>query len=151
MKKHQWHTRPFSPADQTAAKALILDGLEEHWGELDLTLNPDLNDIQANYINSSGAFIIVEDAGKIVGTGGLLPENDTAIRIVRVSVHKHYRRMGMGQTITACLVDLAHQSRYTKVLVETTDTWKPAIQLYKSFGFVEVDRYDGDVHMELEV
>ena len=30
--------RPFSPSDQTAAKQLILAGLPEHWGELDLSL-----------------------------------------------------------------------------------------------------------------
>jgi hypothetical protein len=35
--------------------------------------------------------------------------------------------------------------------VETTDTWQPAIRLYQDFGFVEIDRYDGDVHMELKV
>ena len=141
--------RPFSPSDQTAAKQLILAGLAEHWGELDLSLNPDLNDIQTSYIDSDGAFIVVEADGKLVGTGALLPEGEGAARIVRVSVDKAYRRVGLGWEMTDYLVALARHLGYVKLLVETTETWEPAIQLYQGYGFVEVARYDGDVHMEL--
>lgn len=149
MADSHWHKRPFSPTDQAAAKQLILDGLTEHWGELDLSLNPDLNDIQANYIDSGGIFIVMEAAGKLIGTGALMPEGDNAVRIMRVSVHQDYRRMGMGRGITAQLVKTAREIGYAKVLVETTDTWEPAIRLYQDFGFVEVARYEGDVHMEM--
>ncbi|MCP4415536.1 MAG: hypothetical protein GY805_02870, partial [Chloroflexi bacterium] len=41
--------RPFHPQDQSATKQLILAGLVEHWGELDPSLNPDLNDIARSY------------------------------------------------------------------------------------------------------
>ena len=149
MKKPNWRKRPFSPTDQAAAKQLILAGLAEHWGELDLSLNPDLNDIQASYIDSGGMFLVVEADDKLIGTGALLPEGNNAARIVRVSVHKDYRRLGIGVAITEALVESARQAGYTKVLVETTDTWEPAIRLYQDFGFVEVDRYGGDVHMEM--
>ncbi len=141
--------RPFSPPDQAAAKQLILAGLAEHWGELDVSLNPDLNDIQTSYIDSGGAFVVVEAAGKLVGTGALLPEGEGVARIMRVSVDKEYRRVGLGRELTDYLVTLARQMGYAKLLVETTDTWEPAIRLYQSYGFVEVARYDGDVHMEL--
>ena len=121
--------RPFSPSDQTAAKQLILAGLAEHWGTLDLSLNPDLNDIQTSYIDNGGAFIVVEAAGKLIGTGALLPEGEGAARIVRVSVDKDYRRVGLGREITDYLVALARQMGCAKLLVETTDTWEPAIRL----------------------
>lgn len=149
MSDIQWHKRPFTPADQAAAKQLILAGLEEHWSELDLSLNPDLNNIQATYIDSGGVFIVVETNGKLIGTGALIPEGENEVRIVRVSVHNEYRRLGIGQAITAELVKVAHQCYYAKILVETTDTWEPAIRLYQDYGFVEVDRYDGEVHMEM--
>ncbi|MCZ7673141.1 MAG: hypothetical protein M5U34_41515 [Chloroflexi bacterium] len=58
-----WRKRPFSPTDQAAAKALILAGLAEHWGTLDLSLNSDLNDIQASYVDNGGVFIVVEAEG----------------------------------------------------------------------------------------
>lgn len=151
MNQELWHKRPFSPPDQEAAKQLVLAGLAEHWGKLDLSLNPDLNDIQASYIDSGGIFVIFEVEGKLIGTGALIPEGDNAARIVRVSVHPDYRRAGIGRAITAHLLESARQTGYAKVLVETTDTWEPAIRLYQDFGFVEVARYGGDVHMEMKV
>ena len=48
--------KPFQPEDQAAVKNLILAGLAEHWGELDLSKNPDLNDITSTY--ASGAFFV---------------------------------------------------------------------------------------------
>jgi ribosomal protein S18 acetylase RimI-like enzyme len=149
MTKPTWHIRPFSPTDQAATKALILAGLEEHWGELDLSLNPDLDDIQATFVDSGNAFLVVEADDKLVGTGALISDGEDAARIVRVSVEKNFRRQGMGQAITARLIEMARQAGYAMVLVETTDTWEAAIRLYQNFGFVEADRYDGDVHMEL--
>jgi hypothetical protein len=40
---------PFSREDQDPVKQLIQAGLAEHWGFIDPTLNPDLNDIETNY------------------------------------------------------------------------------------------------------
>ena len=39
----------FQPADQAAVKDLILADLAEHWGTLDPSKNPDLDDIAASY------------------------------------------------------------------------------------------------------
>ena len=41
--------RPFQPENQEDAKNLILAGLGEHWGFIDLTKNPDLDNITATY------------------------------------------------------------------------------------------------------
>ena len=43
---------PFQPEHQSEVKRLVLEGLAEHWGALDLTLNSDLNDISAAYDHS---------------------------------------------------------------------------------------------------
>jgi len=149
MKKQTISIRPFSLTDQEAAKQLIMAGLAEHWGELDISLNPDLDDIQSSYIDSGGIFIVVEANGMLIGTGALIPEGENSVRINRVYVDKNYRRMGIGLDITEHLVKTARLIGYANILVETTDTWEPAICLYKEFGFIEVDRYDGDVHMEM--
>lgn len=60
---------PFSPADQPAVKTLILAGLEEHWGAIDLDLNPDLGDIAASYKNA--VFLVARIGEEIVGCGAL--------------------------------------------------------------------------------
>ncbi len=48
--------RPVQPVEQQAARALILDGLAERWGNLDPGKNPDLDDILTHY--SRGVFLV---------------------------------------------------------------------------------------------
>ncbi len=64
---------PFAPADQAEVKALILAGLAEHWGVLDPSLNPDLDDIAASYRQAT--FLVARCGDRIVGTGALLPHS----------------------------------------------------------------------------
>lgn len=42
-------TADFEAADQVEVRSLILDGLSDHWGRVDETLNRDLDDIAASY------------------------------------------------------------------------------------------------------
>ncbi|MBE2200513.1 MAG: GNAT family N-acetyltransferase [Anaerolinea sp.] len=143
--------RPFHPTDQSAAKALILAGLAERWGELDPTLNRDLDDIWAHYVAQGGAFIVVTCQEKLVGTGALRLEAPDAGRIERVSVHKEHRRHGLARAISEHLIAEARRCGCQRVLVETTATWESAIRLYAACGFVPYEQRDGDVHMVLQL
>jgi GNAT superfamily N-acetyltransferase len=138
---------PLTPADQPAARALILAGLEEHWGWLDLSLNPDLDDILTSY--APGVFLIAKLNDDLIGTGALIPEGDGVGRIVRMSVDKLHRRGGIGTRILRALLGEARTLGYTKIVLETTDTWDDAISFYLRNGFRITHRADGDVHFEI--
>jgi GNAT superfamily N-acetyltransferase len=141
------HIRPFAPSDQAAAKALILAGLEERWGRLDLTLNPDLNAIAHHY--AAGCFLVAEQQGVLVGTGALLPEDSATLRVVRMSVARKLRGQGIGRAILAALLAHARQVGGHQVVLETTATWTDAVRFYRRAGFQMVDERDGDIHMVL--
>ena len=94
--------RPFRPEDQPAAQALILAGLAAHWGWLDPTLNPDLEDIAASY--GHGLFLVQYDEGRLVGTGAVVPEGAGVGRIVRMSVDRGERRKGYGRALLQALI-----------------------------------------------
>ena len=67
---------PFQSEYQSEVKNLVLNGLAEHWGTLDPTKNPDLNDIGLTYANA--AFLVAWQNNKVIGTGALVPKsNDT--------------------------------------------------------------------------
>ncbi len=136
--------RPFSPADQTAARALILAGLQEHWGTLDPTLNPDLDDIARHYAH--GVFLTAWQAGVLVGTGALIPEAPGVSRIVRMSVDRECRRGGIGRRILNRLIDHARAQGDRRIVLETTDTWQDAIAFYLRCGFHITGRGDGEIH-----
>lgn len=140
---------PFKPQDQESAQALILAGLVEHWGFLDETKNPDLKDIATSY--REGTFLVAWLDGQIVGTGAFLPRSDQTVEVVRMSVASRMRRRGIGKLILSELCREANQAGYSRVILETTDTWGETIAFYKAFGFQVTHYAGGDVYFELEL
>ena len=147
----KWQIRPFQPSDQAATQALILTGLAERWGALDPTRNPDLHDIYASYVAQGSAFFVVEDAGRIIGAGGLVEEEPGVGRIVRVSVSSGQRGRGIGRAISQHLIAEGRRRGCRTLLVETNDDWHSALQLYRSCGFVPYAHQNGEVHMKLQI
>ncbi len=152
----QWLIRPFTPADQSAACRLVLEGLGERWGWIDETRNPDLDDIAAHYVTPGHYFVVVERDGELIGTGALVAEEaeradrQATGRIVRMSVAPEHRGQGLGRALVEHLLEEARRCGYRRVLVETTKEWHDAIRLYERCGFVEYARDDEDVHLALD-
>jgi len=141
--------RPFTSADQDAARALILAGLGERFGFIDETRNPDVDDIAAQYLAQGYVFLVAEQAGALVGTGGLLIEPDGAsCQLVRVSVRRDLRRQGIARALISALLSEARQRGCRRVWVETDAPWRDAIALYERLGFVQYAQRDGLVFLE---
>ncbi len=138
--------RPFQPQDQQPARELILEGLVEHWGFLDPTLNPDLNDIAHTYAN--GLFLTAWQGMTLVGTGAFLPVDGQTVQIVRMSVRKSHRRLGLGKRILEALLQEAARRGYRRAILETTATWTEVIAFYLQCGFAITHYADGDVYFE---
>lgn len=151
MKAENLIIRPFQPADQAAIKQLILDGLAGHWGTLDPTLNPDLNDIANSYRGET--FLVAVQKGTIVGCGALVEEEGMAGygRIVRMSVSQENRRQGIGQLILHHLQLAGKQRHFRKIVLETTQTWTEVVAFYQANGFEIIGCYNGDTHFEKSI
>jgi len=143
--------RPFAPADQEAARRLVLEGMGEHFGVIDESLNPDLDDIAAAYLDRDAQFVLAECRGQLAGTGALIAEGEGIGRLVRVSVAPWYRRRGLARAIVFHLIDLARERGYRRLLVETNDDWVDAIGLYRACGFGAVTQRDGEMHFSLDL
>jgi GNAT superfamily N-acetyltransferase len=141
--------RQFTSADQEAVRALVLAGLQDHWGTLDPTLNPDLDDIGGWYGSRDGHTIVAEIDGRIVGTGTMHRVDDQTGVLVRMSVSRDQRGKGVGKALVRALADEAKKRGYARLICETTDTWQDAINLYVATGFAIVDQRDGDYHFEM--
>jgi ribosomal protein S18 acetylase RimI-like enzyme len=143
--------RPFARADQAAVRRLILTGLGEHFGHIDESLNPDLADIHATYIQPGHVFVVACLAGELAGTGALRLHDALEGELVRISVSPTRRRQGIGQALVAHLIAAARQRGLTRLLVETNHDWYDAINLYKRFGFTEYDRDATNVYLHLDL
>lgn len=148
-----WWIRPFRAADQQRARRLILAGLGEHFGFIDETCNPDLDDIWASYVVPGHLFVVAQCGADLVGTGALCVEASAADqqtgRIVRMSVSQRYRQQGIGRAIVMHLVQAAQQRGWTRLLVETNHDWLDAIGLYQRCGFAPYDRDEESIHLVL--
>ena len=148
-KKLSVKIRPFKPEDQDAAKELILAGMQEHWGQLDATKNPDLNDIARSYADAT--FLVAVLGEEIVGTGALRRRENDSGEIVRMSVGASFRRRGIGRQMLDALIAAARAAGMRRIILETTSTWADAIAFYRSYGFRELYERDGDTYFELRL
>jgi putative acetyltransferase len=139
-----WVIRPFTADDQDDVKALVLAGLADHWGKLDPTLNPDLNDIAGWYGPQKGQTIVATIDDQIVGTGTLRESSPGTAELVRMSVSSAHRGQGLGKGLVHHLIELARAGGYETLICETTDTWQDAIGLYLACGFEIFDQHGGD-------
>ena len=142
--------RPFAPADQRAARALILAGLCEHWGWLDPNLNPDLDDIAASYLAPGHVFFVAQSGQALTGTGAVIVDGNVG-QIVRVAVHPQWRRRGIARALIAALLEAARARDLDRVWMETNDDWHDAIGLYRRCGFQEFDRRESCIFMALNL
>jgi len=143
-----WKIRPFILQDQPIARQLILEGLGGHFGFIDETMNPDLNDIWQQYVASGNLFVVVESDGVLVGTGALVREGENG-RLLRMSVRASHQRQGIGRGLVHYLCQQARERGYAQLLVETNNDWFDAIGLYKSCGFREYDHDAESVYLQL--
>lgn len=143
--------RNFQQQDQQQARRLILTGLGEHFGFVDETCNPDLEDIFQTYIAAGHIFLVAEQNGELIGTGALVLHNSEMGELVRISVAPAYRRLGIGKALVQALIDLARQKGLTQLKVETNRNWDSAITLYKQFGFSEYKVNATQIFMSLSL
>jgi ribosomal protein S18 acetylase RimI-like enzyme len=151
MQETELLIRPFATTDQPAARCLILLGLGEHFGFIDETCNPDIDDIAAHYLAAGQTFLIAEIAGALVGTGALIREGVQTGRVVRMSVAHDQRRRGIAQALMARLMDIARKRGFARLVLETNIDWDDAIGFYQRCGFREYARGDGLTHLALDL
>jgi len=140
---------PFEPQWQDAARALVLASMEEHWGRVDPTMNPDLDDIGRHY--RAGHFLLAFRSGRLVGTGAVLPDGKDAMRVLRMSVAKEQRRRGVGSALLEQLLDHARWEGYRRLVCETTETWDDAVAFYVHHNFEITGRRRGEAHFLREI
>jgi putative acetyltransferase len=140
---------PLRPDDAHAARELILAGLAEHWGTLDLTKNQDLDDITLSY--AGAVFLVARQNGLIVGTGALVAAGDGIGQVMRMSVAAPLRRCGLGSRILSELLAHARALGLRQVVLETTETWKEVVAFYLRNGFHITHRQDGDSYFALDL
>lgn len=142
--------RAFRVTDQAAARALIEEGLGEHFGFIDTDANPDLIDIATTYAKPHAAFFVAELDGTIVGTAGVLVERGT-VRMVRVGVERKHRRSGIASVLLDKVIAFAAATGAREIVAHTQPEWPDATKFYEAHGFTPYGRDEIDVYLRRRI
>lgn len=128
------HIRPLERQDVEAVRTLILDGLQDRWGNLDPTLNPDLDEFVATY--GEGVTLTAWHGQRLVATGTLMPREPDIAEVLRMSTASDSRGRGIASRLLTGLLAEARQRGVRRVVLVTETVWADARALYERHGFL---------------
>jgi GNAT superfamily N-acetyltransferase len=136
--------RPFQLSDQDAAKALVLQGLSEHFDPFRPELHPDLDDIQSNY----DVFLVAYQTTELVSTGAFNIASEDTAKIVRMSTAREFRGRGIAGKILRELESIARAKGVKQLNLVTGQDWADALSFYQHYGFQIVGPFHDDTEFQ---
>jgi GNAT superfamily N-acetyltransferase len=152
----EWTIRPIRAEEAAEAKRLIYTvahalmepqmALEdliaqwEGWGVL-----ADLDDIQKNYNDNGGVFLVTMDREHLLGTGAFWRYAEGVCELKRIALVPEHQGSGAGYAMLMELLDRARSMGYGKMCL-WTNRYKlaRAVAFYQRLGFVEVPHEGAD-------
>jgi GNAT superfamily N-acetyltransferase len=128
--------------------------LEQYFAELDQRFDhgfdPGLSiPAQAEELKSPlGLFLIAYKGNNPVGCGALKFHETGIAELKRMWVALEARGLGLGRRILKLLEQHAKDSGMTVIHLETNNTLKEAIQLYRDSGYREVEAFNDDPYAQ---
>ena len=157
--------RRIRPAEWTAAKQLVYRVLHSSFHEqrsLEEMIADsegqgrlaDMDDIQKNYFDQNGVFLVITEDDRVIGTGAIRRLEDHVCELKRLFLLEEYQGKGLGYRLLLELLQAAREFGYKKIRLETAPRYlKRATSLYRRVGFYEIPKYEAthpnDIAMEM--
>jgi putative acetyltransferase len=102
----------------------------------------DMDDIQKEYFDARGIFLVMVDGDRIIGTGAVKKLDADICELKRLWFLKEYRGKGLGYRMIQELLAFARRQGYQRMRLETdSDAQSQAMKFYERLGFYEIPRY----------
>ncbi|WP_430966655.1 GNAT family N-acetyltransferase [Spongiimicrobium sp. 2-473A-2-J] len=112
---------------------------------IDLTFQnfeDELQDIARQYSEPEGSLVIAYSNKKQpIGCFGIRKLDEGICELKRMYIHPEFRGQGIGNLLMKESIRAGNKLGYTKIRLDTLSTMRPAIGLYKSYGFYEIEPY----------
>ncbi|MBK8983823.1 MAG: MarR family transcriptional regulator [Ignavibacteria bacterium] len=93
-------------------------------------------------IEKGGIIFFAEYKDMIAGTAALLKKEDNSYELAKMAVRDEVQGKQIGKKLGFAVIDKVKQLKCDKLYLETNASLTPAINLYKSIGFEEVEMKD---------
>ena len=119
------------------------------FAEYGLTFEPagydaDLTRILGTYCRAGGAFWVLEDEARVVGTVGVVPLSSAEVEIKRVYLDPSLRGQGWGRTLVEHAMTWAAERGFTQVRLWSDVKFERSHVMYQRLGFVRTGIRDCD-------
>jgi putative acetyltransferase len=105
----------------------------------------DMDDVQRNYFDNGGTFLVLCRDERIIGTGAIRYLEDGVCELKRLWLLTEYHGQGLGYRMMQELFSIARAKGYRLMRLETDHVIQTrAVEFYKQLGFYEIPRYEGD-------
>ncbi|MEC9291120.1 MAG: GNAT family N-acetyltransferase [Pseudomonadota bacterium] len=132
--------RPMISKDHEQIRSLYIDSIKRNEKGFiqNLSYHGDIVELGQKMIDAGGDFAVTEHRGKIVGFGGLKPdEKEGAVELCKLHLLHSLQGVGIGKQMTKYLLLRAKQLGFTNCILHVTTSQTAAIGLYKTLGFIE--------------
>ena len=113
----------------------------------------DMDDIQRNYFEKGGIFLVMLDDNHLIGTGAVRQLEDDICELKRLWLLSQYHGKGLGYRMLQELFSFAREKGYKRIWLQTDAVQQSrALEFYRRLGFHEIPRYTDrtdDIAMEL--
>jgi putative acetyltransferase len=105
----------------------------------------EMDDVQRNYFDNGGTFLVLLRDGRIIGTGAIRFLEDGVCEVKRLWLLTDYHGQGLGYRLMTELISLARGMGYRVMRLETDPIIQTrAVEFYKRLGFYEIPRFGDD-------
>ena len=101
----------------------------------------ELNTLPGKYVPPAGALILALVDGRAAGCIALRKVDDDICEMKRLYVRNDYRGLGIGNKLISMIIKEASKLNYSYMRLDTLPTMKKAQELYKSYGFYDIEPY----------
>lgn len=95
--------------------------------------------------------VLVYDGETAVACGGFKRYTGATAEVKRIYVKKEYRKKGLAGKVLQALEEKGKKKGYQYFILETSKKQLPALALYKSIHYQQIDRYPPYEKIELSV
>jgi ribosomal protein S18 acetylase RimI-like enzyme len=117
--------------------------LNEAWITRYFSIEPKdrevLDDPQGKIIDRGGQILFLTEADEAVGCCALMAMADGGFEVAKMAVAEPHKGRGHGRALMAACIERARACGAPRLYLETNSALAPALALYRSFGFRELD------------